>query len=62
MPKPGQDVNGIASSEADHHKKCPACGQWYDMRDLGQVAEHIHSSEIEVSEAPGPPPRDGSVQ
>jgi hypothetical protein len=43
--------------------KCPACGQWFDMRDLGQVAEHIHDdSEIEVSEALGPPPRDGSVQ
>ncbi|WP_156041838.1 hypothetical protein [Bradyrhizobium sp. URHD0069] len=63
MTKPGQDVNGIARTEADHHVKCPACGQWFDMRDLGQVAEHIHDDrEIEVSEAPGPPPRDGSVQ
>jgi len=58
MTKPGQ-----ARTEADHHMKCPACGQCFDMRDLGQVAEHIHDdSEIEVSEAPGPPPRDGSVQ
>jgi hypothetical protein len=35
MTKPGQDVNGIARTEADHHMKCPACGQWFDMRDLG---------------------------
>jgi hypothetical protein len=27
--------------------KCLACGQWFDMRDLGQVVEHIHGSEIE---------------
>jgi hypothetical protein len=63
MTKPGRNVNGIARTEADHHMKCPACGQWFDMRDLSQVAEHIHDdSDIEVSEAPGPPPRNGSVQ
>jgi hypothetical protein len=42
MTKPGQDVNGIARTEADHHMKCPACGQWFDMRDLGQALEHWH--------------------
>jgi hypothetical protein len=41
----------------------PARGQRFDMRDLGQVAEHIHDdSQIEISEASGPPPRDGSLQ
>jgi len=50
VTKPGQDVNGIARTEADHHMKCPACGQWFDMRDLRHVAEHVHDdSEIEVS-------------
>jgi hypothetical protein len=39
--------------------KCPACSQWFDMRDLAQVAEHIHDSEIEILEGP-PPPREGS--
>ena len=62
MTKPGRDVNGIARTEADHHMNCPACGR-FDMRDLGQVAEHIHDdSEIEVSEAPRPLPADGSVE
>jgi hypothetical protein len=25
--------------------KCPACGQWVDMRDLAQVMAHIHDQE-----------------
>jgi hypothetical protein len=45
MPKPGRDVNGIARTEADLHMKCPACGQWVDMRDLAQVLAHIHDQE-----------------
>ncbi|XIA63299.1 hypothetical protein ACFIOY_29555 [Bradyrhizobium sp. TZ2] len=49
----GTDANGIATSEADHHMKCP--GQRFDMRDLGQVAEHQHDAEIEIIE--GSPPR-----
>jgi hypothetical protein len=58
--KPGTDADGIAQTEADHHMKCPDCGQWFDMRDLAQVADHIHDgSEIEILEGPGPPPREG---
>ena len=35
---------------------CPVCSQWFDMRDLAQVAEHIHdASKIEVLEGPAPP-------
>jgi uncharacterized C2H2 Zn-finger protein len=37
MVKPGIDADGIAQTEADHFMKCPGCGQWFDMRDLGQV-------------------------
>ncbi|WP_213256215.1 hypothetical protein [Bradyrhizobium sp. sBnM-33] len=36
--------------------KCPGCGQWYDMRDLGQVL-HVHDAEIEVIEGDGLPSR-----
>jgi hypothetical protein len=33
------------------------------MRDLAQVAYHMHDdSEIEVLEGPGPPPREGPLQ
>lgn len=29
-----------AENERDHFTKCPGCGQWVDMRDLGDVFEH----------------------
>jgi hypothetical protein len=47
MTKPGIDADGVAEKEADNFMKCPACSQWFDMRDLAQVVEHIHDSEIE---------------
>jgi hypothetical protein len=38
----------------------PVCATWFDMRDLGQAAKHVHdASDIEVIEGPGRPPRDG---
>jgi uncharacterized C2H2 Zn-finger protein len=36
MTKPGVDADGVAQTEADHFMKCPGCGQWFDMRTLGQ--------------------------
>jgi CRISPR/Cas system type I-B associated protein Csh2 (Cas7 group RAMP superfamily) len=46
----GRDADGIAQTEADHHMQCPGCGQWFDMRDLGQVLAHVHDAEIEIGE------------
>ena len=58
----GTDGDGVAQVEADQFQKCPVCSQWFDMRDLAQVAEHIDDvSEIEILEGPGPPPRESSV-
>jgi hypothetical protein len=55
----GADGDGVAQTEADHFEKCPVCSQWFDMRDLAQVSDHIHEgSEIEVSEGLGPPPEE----
>jgi hypothetical protein len=51
----GTDGDGVAQSEADHFEKCPVCSQWFDKRDLAQVVQHIHDSEIEVLEGPAPP-------
>ena len=62
MTKPGQDANGIARTEADHFMKCPGCREWFDMRDLDQILQHVHDAEIEISEGPEPPPRGGPVQ
>jgi hypothetical protein len=59
----GADGDGVAQTETDHFEKCPVCSRWFDMRDLAQVADHIHDgSEIDVLEGPGPPPREGPVQ
>jgi Zn-finger nucleic acid-binding protein len=41
--KSGRDVDGVAKHDADHFMKCPSCGQWFDMRDLDQVIEHVHA-------------------
>jgi hypothetical protein len=58
----GADGDGVAQTETDHFEKCPVCSRWFDMRDLAQVADHIHDgSEIDVLEGPGPPPREGPV-
>lgn len=34
-------------SEADHYIRCTICGETFDMRDLGQVLDHLHGQEIE---------------
>ncbi len=63
MSKPGIDIDGVAQTEANHFMKCPACGQRFDMRDLGQMLAHVHDAEIEIGEGPEPPSaRDGPVQ
>jgi tRNA(Ile2) C34 agmatinyltransferase TiaS len=36
----GKRSGGKAESEGDHFFKCRACGQPFDMRDLGQVFHH----------------------
>ena len=52
MIRSGIDADGCAETEADHHMQCPGCGQWFDMRDLGLVMEHVHDAEIEIVESP----------
>jgi hypothetical protein len=42
--------------------KCPGCREWFDMRDLDQILQHVHDAEIEISEGPEPPPRGGPMQ
>jgi hypothetical protein len=45
----------VAEAEADHFMKCPGCVEWFDMRDLDQLLEHVHDAEIEICEGPTPP-------
>jgi hypothetical protein len=40
----GTDGDGVAQIEADHFQKCPVCSQWFDMRNLAQVAGRSHDA------------------
>src|SRR4051812_45239584 len=33
--------------------KCPACGQWFDMRDLMEVVKHVHNRDDGAEVGPG---------
>jgi uncharacterized protein (DUF3820 family) len=34
-------VGDLPKDEAEHFMKCPACGGWFDRRDLGEVFDHV---------------------
>jgi hypothetical protein len=53
----GRDADDVARTEAGHFMKCPGCGQWFNMRELGQVLAHVHDAEIEIGEGPEAPQR-----
>jgi len=36
----GEVVGTKPATEAEHSLRCPDCGGYFDMRDLGQVMEH----------------------
>jgi hypothetical protein len=36
----GEVVDRKPATEAEHFLRCPACGGWFDIRDLAQVIEH----------------------
>jgi hypothetical protein len=56
------DADGAAENEADHFMEGPGCSQWFDMRDLAQVAEHIQTAaRLKILEGPEPPPRENPV-
>ena len=38
----GYDPDGIAQTEANYFEKCPVRGEWFDVRDVAQMALHIH--------------------
>lgn len=48
--KPGHPDDDI---ESDHMMVCPVCGVKFDMRNLGQVFDHIHDGpEMPIVEMP----------
>jgi hypothetical protein len=34
----GYDPDGIAQTEADYFEIWPVCGEWFDVRDIAQMA------------------------
>jgi len=36
----GERLGGEPQDEREHFIKCPTCGRWLDMRDLGEVLAH----------------------
>jgi len=46
-PKPiiGERLGGEPQDEREHFIKCPACGRWLDMRDVGEVLDHEWTCE-----------------
>jgi transcription initiation factor IIE alpha subunit len=42
-----------ARTEMDHFGNCPHCGALVDMRDLGQVIEHVHDRWDEITDSSG---------
>jgi hypothetical protein len=37
----------VAQEELDHFGTDPVCGSLVDMRDLGQLLEHVHGQSID---------------
>jgi hypothetical protein len=57
----GYGPDGIAQTEADYFEKCPVCREWFDVRDMAQMAMHIHDlTDVEI--ATGKALRGGPVQ
>jgi len=57
-----KDTDGVAQTEADYFEKCPACGEWFDTRDISQMLVHVHDPNIEIETGPEPPPHGGKPQ
>ena len=45
LGEPGICSRGETATVADHFMECPDCGEMPDMRDLGQVFDHIHEPD-----------------
>jgi hypothetical protein len=51
----GRDADGVAQKELDHFGNCPVCGALVDMRDLGQLLEHVDGQSIDKFVGGDPP-------
>jgi hypothetical protein len=47
MFREGRPEGLAPQRESDDFNRCTICGKMLDMRDLGDVLEHLHGQEIE---------------
>ncbi|MGY4629088.1 hypothetical protein [Bradyrhizobium sp. USDA 4486] len=48
MPREGKPQGDWRlQRESDHFIRCTVCGELLDMRDLGEVLEHLHWQHVE---------------
>ena len=47
MAGEGKPIGWTARDEREHFIRCPTCGELIDMRDLGQVIDHLHGQDVE---------------
>lgn len=51
MFREGKPQSPPPQSERDHFICCTSCGNMLDMRELGDVLDHLHGQEIEEESA-----------
>lgn len=42
----GSEYKKLSIQERDHFMRCETCGEWFDMRNLEEVIEHEHGSQM----------------
>jgi hypothetical protein len=47
MATEGKPLGWRPQEERDHFIRCQICGELLDMRDLGEVLDHLHGQGIE---------------
>ncbi|WP_167767754.1 hypothetical protein [Bradyrhizobium frederickii] len=47
MRTAGKPLSRSTREEGEHFIRCPVCGKMLEMRDLGEVLDHLHGQEIE---------------
>lgn len=47
MASEGKRLGTQPRNDLEHFIRCPICGKMLDMRDLGDVMDHLHGQKIE---------------
>ncbi|MCK1287266.1 hypothetical protein IVB41_25500 [Bradyrhizobium sp. 44] len=42
----GKPEGPAPQNERDHFIRCTICGEMIDMRDLGEVMDHLHGQDV----------------